>query len=240
MNPIRALAGLFSRWSRQKRGKIFYRSFMLTSETKILDFGSQDGSHIASILATTDVEPKNVYIADIDENALLQGQRRYGFTPILLPESLSRYPFPDKFFDVVFCSSVIEHVTMPKNEVWELNAGKEFYECSFLRQKEFAREIMRMGKGYFVQTPDRCFPIESHTWLPFVGWMPRAYLIRFLKFSNRFWVKRTSPDWNLLNRTEMAELFPDARIVEERFLGMTKSVIAIKTLDFAGHQKCTE
>ena len=46
---------------------------------------------------------------------------------------------------------------------------------------------------------------------------------------NRFWFKRTAPDWHLFDWREMTETFPDATIYRERYLGMTKSLMAVKT-----------
>jgi hypothetical protein len=123
---------------------------------------------------------------------------------------------------------VIEHVTVAKDEMWEITDGPRFRSLAWERQRVFADEIRRVGKRYFVQTPNRHFIIESHSWLPFVGSFPRALFVPVIKFTNRFWIKQTIPDYNLLNVTEMKELFPDAEIVAERKFGLTKSVIAIK------------
>jgi len=87
---------------------------------------------------------------------------------------------------------------------------------------------MRLGRAYFVQTPAKHSPIESHSLLPFAGFLPRFLLLPVLRLSNRLWIKTTDPDWNLLTPREMKELFPRARILHERVLGMTKSVMAIK------------
>ena len=84
------------------------------------------------------------------------------------------------------------------------------------RQKEFAYEIRRLGKQYFVQIQYRHFPIEGYSWLPFVAWLPRRLLIPILRLSNLFWVKKTSPDWNSLNKTDMRELFTGAEIIDEK------------------------
>ena len=125
---------------------------------------------------------------------------------------------------------MIEHVTVPKARVWELRSGVQFRREARERQRAFADEVRRLGRQYFVQTPYRHFPIESHSWLPFVGWLPRRALVPLLGLTNRFWVKRTSPDWYLLDRAEMARLFGDARIVSERFFLMTKSLIAVRAI----------
>ncbi len=65
-------------------------------------------------------------------------------------------------FDVVFSNAVIEHV-----------GDRE-------RQEALVREALRVGRRVFVTTPNRWFPIEVHTRLPFVHWLPdelahRAY-----------------------------------------------------------------
>lgn len=213
--------------ARAKRAGIFRRSCKLTTDTRILDIGSEDGTNIAQLLQGTAVVPANVYIADISEAAVRIGMERYGFQPVVIPES-GRLPFEDRFFDVVYCSSVIEHVTVPKALVWEIRDGQSFSRHAWNRQQEFAGEIQRLGRTYFVQTPNRLFPVESHTWLPFVGYLPRRLLVPLLKLSNRVWPKKTAPDWNLLSAPEMARLFPDATIVQERFLGLCKSIMAVK------------
>ncbi len=227
MNPIIRTAKYFSKNARDRRAKLFRNTFALTEKTKILDFGSETGSNIHSVLSGTRIKPENVYIADIDGTMIEKGFVLYGFNPVLVDES-SSLPFPDKFFDIVYCSSVIEHVTVPKERVWRLWSGKEFRNSATLRQAEFALEIQRLGNQYFCQTPYRYFPIESHSWLPFLGWLPRRILIPVLKITNSFWVKKTSPDWYLLDKKRMSVLFPEANLVHERSFGLTKSIMAVK------------
>ena len=117
----------------------------------------------------------------------------------------------DQFFDIVYCSSVIEHVTLSKKDVWSEWSGRRFREAARVRQAEFAREIRRLGKRFFVQTPYRHFPIEPHSWLPFAAWLPRWALIPTLRLANVAWVTQPVPDWHLLDRGEMQALFGDAR-----------------------------
>jgi len=66
-------------------------------------------------------------------------------------------PFPDKSFDIVHASAVIEHVGNRR------------------RQAEFLAELWRVARrGIFVTTPNRRFPVEFHTVLPLVHWLPPA------------------------------------------------------------------
>jgi SAM-dependent methyltransferase len=228
MNPIQDIFSRYSAQARAKRRKIFHESFEINAKTKILDLGSEDGSNIAHVLANTGVSAGNVYIADIDNKAIEAGATVYGFTPSLIAES-GVLPFETGFFDIVYCSSVLEHVTVPKSDIWELKSGKEFRNAALRSQTLLANEIERIGKQYFVQTPIRSFPIESHSWLPGVGMMPRRVVVALFRLSNRFWVKKTIPDFYLLSVGEMQRLFPRARIVRERSLGFTKSIMAIRS-----------
>ena len=65
-------------------------------------------------------------------------------------------PFPDQSFDVVFSNAVIEHVGDAE------------------RQRLFVAEALRVGRRVFLTTPNRWFPIEVHTRLPLVHWLPEA------------------------------------------------------------------
>lgn len=218
----------FSAQARQKRAALFRSAFQLRPDTKILDLGSESGSNIHAVLSGTPVSPANTYIADIDPAAVERGAQRFGFQPVLVGEN-GKLPFPDGYFDIVYCSSVIEHVTLPKNEIWTTRSGKEFRTRSLEHQRAFACEIQRVGRQFFVQTPYRWFVLESHSWLPFIGWLPREAIIPTLRFARKFWPKWTSPDWYLLNRRELASMFEGAEIRDEKWLGLTKSIMAVKT-----------
>jgi SAM-dependent methyltransferase len=228
VNPVRAIVRDFSTRARIQRASLFRESFLLDEGTRILDLGSENGSNIHSVLKGTLASHENVYIADIDATAVQKGSRQYGYIPVFIDES-EKLPFPDGFFDIVYCSSVIEHVTVPKSRIWNLRSGKQFKSEALARQRRFADEIKRLGRQYFVQTPNRNFLIESHSWLPFLGWLPRRLLIPTLKVTNRIWVKKTSPDWHLLTARQMCELFDDAGIELEKVFGLTKSIIAIRS-----------
>ena len=179
------------------------------------------------MLAGTRVRPENVYIADIHREHVEEGARRYGYVPVLVADG-APLPFADGHFDIVFCSSVIEHVTLPKDRVWKEYSGRRFRAESAARQRQFAAEIRRVGRQYFVQTPYRHFPIESHSWLPFAAWLPRWLLLPVLRLAKFAWVTDPVPDWHLLDRGELRELFAEAKILEEKFLGLTKSLMAVK------------
>ncbi len=129
-------------------------------------------------------------------------------------------PFADAHFDVLFSNSVIEHVG-----TWE-------------RQQAFAREARRVGRRLWVQTPAREFFVEPHLIAPFIHWLPRTWQRRLIRnFTVRGWLERPGPrevdafldEVRLLTFSEMQTLFPDCTILRERFLGFTKSYVAVRT-----------
>ena len=213
--------------SRLRRSALFRSLFDVSATTRILDLGGANGTFIHAVLAGTDARPENVHVADIDPDAVASAAARFGYSPVVLKED-GTLPFAAGYFDVIHCSSVLEHVTIPKQEIWTETSGSSFNRRARLRQRRFAEEIARVGVGYFVQVPSRWFPIETHTWLPFFGYLPRALQCRTMEVTNRFWIKASIPDFYLPTAREMAEYFPSATLMRERVFGLTKSLIAVK------------
>jgi hypothetical protein len=88
-----------------------------------------------------------------------------------------------------------------------------------------------------VQTPNKWFFSDPHTVGAFLHWLPKRYHRKLVRWCT-LWglVDRPSQEQidalleevELLTEREMRALFPDAKIVKERFLGMTKSIIALR------------
>lgn len=127
--------------------------------------------------------------------------------------------FPDYSFDLAFSNSAIEHVG-----TWQ-------------DQQAFARELCRVGKRIYCQTPARCFFFEPHYFTPCVHWVPfllnKYWFVRYFTYYGLRWkpskeqVKDFQYHLRLLNYSEMKQLFPNCTIRRERFLGMTKAYIAL-------------
>jgi len=124
-SPARArmltLKRAYSRRARQQRARIFQRLFPTAMNQLILDLGGGDGSHIAMVVPGH----TNVTIADIDRKKLAVAESRYGHKSCVLEES-EGLPFGNGEFDIVFCSSVIEHITGPKNVVGNIWSRRVF------------------------------------------------------------------------------------------------------------------
>jgi SAM-dependent methyltransferase len=91
-------------------------------------------------------------------------------------------PFADAEFDVAFSNAVVEHVA----------GGRE-------GQRQFVHELCRVAGHVFVTTPNRRFPIEVHTLLPFVHWLPKGPRERLLPFDDVL---------DPLSAKDLAALFP--------------------------------
>ncbi len=198
------------------------------SET-ILDLGGAQGTFFHDNMDLVREYNLKVVIADIKSDDLMVAEKR-GFSTYLMQED-ELSGMESGAFDVVFCNSVIEHVTIPKNCVWD-STGQDFYEKAYCTQRAFAADIERISKKFYVQTPCVNFPIESHSWLPSFYAYPkdRDKHVKRLKMLNKYWIKSTVPDFNLLNEKQFADIFPSATaILCNRVLGFPKELIAYRS-----------
>ena len=122
--------------------------------------------------------------------------------------------FGDGDFDIVFSNSTIEHLG------------------EYEQQKKMASEVKRVGKRYFVQTPNRLFPIEPHFLFPFFQHLPLSLKLLlainfelgwYKKFKDKEEAKKKIRSIRLLRKKELKRLFPGATLKKEKFLFLTKS-----------------
>ncbi len=138
--------------------------------------------------------------------------------------------FANQQFDMCFSNSVIEHVDADG-------------------QVRMAREIGRVARGYFVQTPNAYFPIEPHFLVPGWQFMPVAVRARLLQLRDWGWMKRTRDPLRareavesilLLTAGRLQQLFPDSRIYRERIGPFTKSLTAWRAITTANEGRHSE
>lgn len=120
-------------------------------------------------------------------------------------------------FDLVYSNSVIEHVGGHAN------------------RSRFAAEVQELAPRHWVQTPYRYFPVEPHWICPIFQFLPiqaraRLSLVWPLAHSRPADLEQaiTEVQWTeLISLTEMRSYFPSSRLVRERFVGLTKSMVAV-------------
>lgn len=202
---MRELLHTVIRSFRRDRMAAFQRTFSLTPKTHILDVG---GTALNWSLLSANPQVTFLNLPSASETGVI-GDGRY-------------LPFRDRSFDIVFSNSVIEHISSPED------------------QRRFADEIRRTGRAYWVQTPDYRFPIEPHLVTPFLHWLPKPVRIavarRFTFWSLlerpsrdrwEFYIRHCAEEVRLLDARELQQIFPEAEIRRERFMGMSKSLIAV-------------
>ncbi|MBI5191633.1 MAG: class I SAM-dependent methyltransferase [Nitrospirae bacterium] len=117
-------------------------------------------------------------------------------------------PFRDGSFDLLFSNAVLEH------------AGDRE------RQKKFVHECVRVAGRGFITTPSYWFPLESHTLLPFVHYLPYNIKRRIYGWAGKgFWA---DPELlNLLTEDEFVGMFPPGVrtvVSRQRLMGITATI----------------
>ena len=121
----------------------------------------------------------------------------------------AQLPFPDKSFDLVISTATLEH------------AGSRD------RQRRFVNELCRVGRIVCITIPNRGYPIEFHTFLPFVHWLPHSWF-RFIckSLGKVFFAKEEN--LNLLSEKDVLAMFSaSSRVSVKRFriLGLVSNLM---------------
>jgi SAM-dependent methyltransferase len=204
---------------RQQRGQFIRAAFPHIATQRICDLGGS--RHFWDKLGLA-VPRQHITIYNISSGET-QGMNAPAGPPLadgdiqVLIYDGQHLPVPDKHFDLLVCNSVLEHVPPAQRPA-------------------LAREMRRVAKSIFCQTPARSFPIEPHFLMPFVHWLPRGLGFQLIKISPWRLLSRPSPQtmdeywWGtqLLSEREVAALFPNARVQPERLLGLTKSYYVVE------------
>lgn len=212
--------GSFRYKLRKKRLKTFIETFDPGLSDTILDVGGT-----SSFWLGTGLE-KNVTLFNLIKPK--KKDLEMGFNAVQ-GNALDMHMFKNNQFDIVFSNSVIEHVG------------------PFRKQAKFAREVKRVGKNYWVQTPNRNFPIEPHFLFPFFQFLPEnlQYHIaqkwsysHFKKYGfNNHRILAELSDIRLLTYKEFSILFDEGVICRERVMGFAKSFIACKKQHFGSKKE---
>ena len=184
---IQRLAAEVSLRSRRQKLRLFLDHIAPTPETTVVDvgvadapFGEGEGQAATyNFLEAMYPWPEKITAVSVDDLPHF----REAFPRIRTVQADGRdLPFADHEFDVAFSNAVVEHLGDRAS------------------QEQFVRELCRVARRVFVTTPNRLFPIDPHTLLPLVHWLPTSARERFLR----------RPDLHLrpLSPSEFRALFP--------------------------------
>jgi hypothetical protein len=158
------VASRVSLHSRQRKLRLFHELLRPGPETTVLDVGATDAAFgdgstdnffealypWPQRITAVGITPLETFAASFPEVSVVQADGR-------------ELPFPDGAFDIGFSNAVVEHV----------GGGRE-------EQRRFVHELCRCSRRAFLTTPNRFFPLEVHTLLPFAHWLPRELRDRVL------------------------------------------------------------
>lgn len=121
-------------------------------------------------------------------------------------------PFDDASFDLVHSSAVLEHVGSKANQI------------------KMVEECLRVARrGVCITTPNRWFPIEVHTQVPLVHWLPKPWC-RAIYTKTGYGFFADEANLNLATEAELREImrrFPSCKysFAPARLLGWTSNLV---------------
>jgi hypothetical protein len=218
-NSHSLLRGLASRVALHGRRGI-YAQFVALAGTapgqRVLDLGVTPDTHLADSNFLEQWYPYRTDITMASTEDCTGLEAVFPGTTFVQLRPDQALPFPPAHFDVGFSSAVLEHVGGTKQQFF------------------FVQELLRTCRRVFLTTPDRALPIEVHTFLPLIHWLPKRLhrqILRHLGLS--FWAAEAN--LNLLTRRELAGLVTEAlratgrsaqwSILQYRLLGLSSNLI---------------
>ena len=197
----------FSRRSRTKKFRLLESVFTPRPSDRVLDVGASGDVFLRYTFEDVYPYPGRVVAGGYDRHEVLTARQCYPLPQYVVFDGCS-LPFSDRSFDLVFSNAVIEHI---------LGAG---------RQERFAQEIMRVGKSWFVTTPNYWFPFESHYHLPFIQFLPHGVAREYNRLLGTRVRKGGIQELGLLSARAMRRLFPPACVSGVRVTFWPETLVA--------------
>ena len=206
-STFRRLLKQFSHRSRARKFELLRSLFRPTPEDRVLDIGASGEVFLRYTFEDVYPYPERITAGGYDLQEVSSARNYYPKPRYVVFDGCS-LPFRDASFDLVFSNAVIEHI---------LGEG---------RQKRFAEEVMRVGKSWFVTTPNYWFPFESHYHLPFIQFMPSWMQRPYNRLLGTHIPKGALQELALLSARRLQKLFPTSRIARVRVTFWPETLVA--------------
>lgn len=172
---------------------LFMRECRPGPDDPVADFGAtgHEDHPVHVFFETMYPYPKNLtVIAREAEGARWFPERFPGVS--FLEADLRSIPVPDGYFYAGLCNAVVEHAGTREE------------------QRALVREVCRVCRRVMFTTPNRWFPVELHTFLPFLHWLPDAQYRTVLRLLGQSYFAEVC-NLNLLAASSLLGLFPPDR-----------------------------
>lgn len=200
-----------SSFNRERKYQLFLSLMKPQLETSILDVGytEEEYRETDNLLEKSYAYPEKITALGIDKPVKFSA--RYPKVNAVAYDG-KKFPFSDQLFDLCWSNAVIEHVGGEQAQIF------------------FLQEIKRVAKKSFISTPNRWFPIELHTKIPFLHWMPKSVFDKILVFFNKSWA--AGDYMHLLSLKQIQSLLDragikDYQIIKNKFLFWTIDYVII-------------
>jgi hypothetical protein len=174
--------------ARRRVFDLFMQKMQPKPGDRILDIGTSDDTGVESnMLEQLYPHRANLTCASLTDGGLiLAAYPGVRHVKIAAGEPL---PFKDNEFDIVHSNAVLEHVGSQK------------------QQGKFIVEMCRVAPRRFLAVPNRGFPIESHTCLPLIHYLPKKWFRRLLRGTHYdFWSHEEN--LNYISALELQAMWP--------------------------------
>jgi SAM-dependent methyltransferase len=175
------------RLARERMYSLFMSELQPDASTRILDLGvSDEENDEADMLEKLYPFPDQITCAGLgDGRAVTSACRGVDYVRVVANTPL---PFGDNAFDVICSNAVLEHVGGV--------GGRQF----------FLREAMRVARRAFITVPNRWFPVEHHTGIPFLHFSPYLFRLLLRPTPLAYWSRAENLDF--LDRGALAREWP--------------------------------
>lgn len=210
-NPFISIKTFFSCKARRKMYHFFVKELHPKAEDQVLDLGVTPDETLEDSNFFERCYPykQNLTVASIEDCSNLVDA--FGLKRFVQNTPKAALPFEDQEFDILFSSAVLEHVGTREDQAF------------------FLKECLRIAKKVFLTTPNRYFPLEMHTFIPFLHWLPWPLFQKIVKRTkNDFWADINN--LNLLSKKSLLQMVDDEN-VHVRYtwtLGMPSNIILYK------------
>lgn len=211
-----AVTALFNRMSQRSRRlkmELLETYMPLDGTERILDIGSQVDRNTQQVLERIP-DKSRVTAANLMPEHLAEIRAAYPEIETVQADA-TKLPFADRSFDLVYSNAVIEHV-----------GGLD-------AQARMADEVRRVGKRWFLTTPNRWYPFEFHARMPLISWLPPRWMHKTARLwaynhvHHRYQSGNDYSDVHLLTARQLRKIFPDSYILKPRVTFWPETLVIV-------------